>query len=799
MKKFIITLLMLMLCVSTALFTISCDKATKPSTNKGESSLDTESVIESESTAESETESEIVNDQSFIEFKTLTVDGLTVYGKVSNETTTFSFINEICTDKNCKYEVSLDIYGVQLVMSKTIALNVGDNVVYVIEFKNDEPMNLYTVTIRRRPLYRVTFNTDGGSAVATQNVEEDFLATEPTTEKVGYDFVSWNYNFNEPITRDMAIVASWSAHTDTPYRVEYYLQGANGVYELDHTDSLQGETDVTATAQIKTYEHYTYSAEESEISGVIHGDGSLVLKVYYTLNVYEIKTLINNSGAGILTGSGIYDYGKQITLTATTYLGYTFDGWYDGDTLVSKDAQFTFIVDKHVGLVAIFKVKPEMENFNFTSTTNICVITGTKSKTVTKVVIPDYVTSVGDWAFYDCRSLTNITIPNSTTSIGDSAFYDCRSLTNVTIPNSTTSIGDSAFNNCRSLNSVEIGDSVTLIGDWAFYDCRSLTSIVIEGNVISIGDYAFSKCISLASVTIGDSVTSIGDYAFSYCERLTNINVSENNTAYKSMDGDLYTKDGKTLIQYAIGKTATSFAIPDIVNLIGDRAFSDCISLTSIVIDGNVISIGDSAFSKCISLVSVTIGDSVISIGDGVFESCSGLMTVVIGGRVTSIGAGAFICCGRLTNVEIPDSVTSIDYHAFYECSSLTSVVIGDGATSIGEGAFYGCSNLTSVVIGDSVTSIASSAFYYCRSLTSIVIGGNVTSIASFAFYDCNCLTSIYFKGSASDWVNISIGINGNDGLTSAMRYYYSEIDPTASGNYWHYDENGEIAVWSEE
>ena len=751
MKKVVVIIFIFTLCISAILFTVSCR-------------VDEHSAITSESEAD---------DQSYIEFKTLSVQGLTAYGKVGFQTGEFSFTNEIKTFGDADFIVALDSNGTQKVNTKTVSLIFGDNTFYIFETKGGKSIKTYTVTIRRKQLYLVGFNVAGGSSVDSQYVEEGGFAIEPTTEKAGYDFMSWDYDFSEPITQDLLVTANWSAHTDTPYRVEYYLQGANGVYELAHTDSLQGETDVTATAQIKTYEHYTYSAEESEISGVIHGNGSLVLKVYYTLNRYEIKTLINNSGAGILTGSGIYDYGKQITLTATTYLGYTFDGWYDGDTLVSKDAQFTFIVDKHVGLVAIFKVKPEMENFNFTSTTNICVITGTKSKTVTKVVIPDYVTSVGDWAFYDCRSLTNVTIPNS-----------------------TTSIGDSAFNNCRSLNSVEIGDSVTLIGDWAFYDCGSLTSIVIEGNVISIGDYAFSKCISLASVTIGDSVTSIGDYAFSYCERLTNINVSENNTVYKSMDGDLYTKDGKTLIQYAIGKTATSFAIPDIVNLIGDRAFSDCISLTSIVIDGNVISIGDFTFSKCISLVSVTIGDSVISIGDGVFESCSGLMTVVIGGRVTSIGEGAFIRCGRLTNVEIPDSVTSIDYHAFYECSSLTSVVIGDGATSIGEGAFYGCSNLTSVVIGDSVTSIASSAFYYCRSLTSIVIGGNATSIASFAFYDCNCLTSIYFKGSASDWVNISIGINGNDGLTSAMRYYYSEIEPTASGNYWHYDEDGNVAHW---
>ena len=120
--------------------------------------------------------------------------------------------------------------------------------------------------------------------------------------------------------------------------------------------------------------------------------------------------------------------------------------------------------------------------------------------------------------------------------------------------------------------------------------------------VTEIGDSAFSGCSSLTSVTIGDSVTSIGDYAFSGYSNLTEITVSESNTAYKDIDGNLYTKDGTTLLQYAKGKTATSFTIPDGVTSIDYNAFNGCSSLTEIVIPDSVTSIGSYAFSYCSSL-----------------------------------------------------------------------------------------------------------------------------------------------------------------------------------------------------
>ena len=433
---------------------------------------------------------------------------------------------------------------------------------------------------------------------------------------------------------------------------------------------------------------------------------------------------------------------------------------------------------------------------------------------LTSIIIGDSVTSIGSYAFYWCRSLTSVIIGNSVTSIGERAFYNCSRLTSITIPGSVTSIGSYAFSGCSKLPSIEIPDSVTSIGDHVFYDCDSLTSIEMPDSVTSIGNSAFYNCSSLTSIEIPDSVTSIGEYVFYNCSSLTNITVGANNANYKDIEGNLYSKDGKTLIQYAIGKTTTEFIIPNSVTSIGSSAFKYCDSLTSIEIPDSVTSIGDHAFYSCDSLTSIEIPDSVTSIGDYAFYYCRGLTSITIPDSVTSIGDYAFRGCRSLTSIVIPDSVISIGDYAFEYCNNLkiyceaeeqpdgwssswnssglpviwnyinneikegeleysfnketnSYTVIGvrgfsdsllvipatkDGisVTSIGSYAFSSCDSLTSIEIPDSVTSIGDYAFYNCDSLSSIVIPDNVTSIGSYAFSDCYNLTSVIIGDSVT-------------------------------------------------
>ncbi len=173
------------------------------------------------------------------------------------------------------------------------------------------------------------------------------------------------------------------------------------------------------------------------------------------------------------------------------------------------------------------------------------------------------------------------------------------------VVNGVISIGRGAFSGCESLESVTIPASVTSIGSEAFYGCWSLTSVTIPAGVTYIGEYAVSVCGNLTSVTIPASVTSIVGSVFESDSKLTAITVSAENNCYKSIDGVLFEKDGKTLIRCPEGKTGT-YAIPSDVTDIDANAFRFCRDLTGITLPSGVSIIGNSAFEGCESLESVT-------------------------------------------------------------------------------------------------------------------------------------------------------------------------------------------------
>ena len=284
------------------------------------------------------------------------------------------------------------------------------------------------------------------------------------------------------------------------------------------------------------------------------------------------------------------------------------------------------------------------------------------------------------------QNIKSYVIPSSVTNIDDSAFSCCRSLSEIVIPSSVTSIDDSAFSSCRSLSEIVIPSSVTSIGDWAFVGCSSLSEIVIPSSVTSIGEGAFSHCDSLSEIVIPSSVTSIGDWAFSSCRSLKYISIPK---SVICLNGNPFAKwKGK------LECLSPNFVYEDDVLFNKDK--SRIISfrnqnIKSYVIPSSVTSIGDRAFSSCRSLSEIVISSSVTSIGDLAFSDCDSLSEIVIPSSVTSIGDLAFSDCRSLSKIVIPSSVTSIGDYAFLGCRSLSEIVISSSITSIGKGAFCYC------------------------------------------------------------------------------------------------------------
>ena len=425
-------------------------------------------------------------------------------------------------------------------------------------------------------------------------------------------------------------------------------------------------------------------------------------------------------------------------------------------------------------------------------------------------------------------------------TIGSAAFKNCNSLTKVVIPDNVTSIDEYAFNNCDALESITIHKNIKSIGNYAFYECSSLSDVQFRTGAASIGKYAFARCSALSGISIPDSVTSIGEFAFMNCASLKSLSISDQVTVIKE----------GTFCECASLKYLT---IPEGVATIEKQAFWGCGLLTYVTLPTNLKSIGEYVFCKCSSLTSITIPENVTRMGDFVFTMCTSLSEVICepsypptAGRemfydnadnrkiyvydtflsnykmadnwskyadsivgysslnkdpnaitfadsqvrdiclrnwdtnknghlskseaaavktlgslfdfnssitsfdelqyftgLTTIDDLAFLQCTSLTSVTLPSSLTSIGMQAFQGCSSLKSIVIPESVTSIGEAAFLKCTNLKTINIPNKVTTLEHGLFDYCYSLQNITIPSGVTTIADRVFANCESLETI--------------------------------------------------------
>lgn len=435
---------------------------------------------------------------------------------------------------------------------------------------------------------------------------------------------------------------------------------------------------------------------------------------------------------------------------------------------------------------------------------------------IEELVLPDTVKTIGDWAFYKCKSLRTIDAGSGLEAIGAYAFSECTALEVVILPMQVNDIGEYAFSGCSSLKSFDVpwslgkiadglfADCVSLesmnsmgmqlvneIGSGAFYNCKSLKSVALTG-VKSMGSYAFAGCESLEAIEIPAQLFKVSADMFYGCKSLKNISVSLFNITFDVVDGALLGDSKTRLILYPAGLENDTYTIPETVAQIDMGAFASCTQLKTIVVPETMTSIPYGAFAECTSLETVELPDTLTEISSEAFVMCSNLKTINIPDSVTAIGSYAFGSCASLQAIDISENVASIGDYAFFDCASLEAINVSSGnteyvsengvlfnkektaliaypaakqnkeytvpeaVTQISSDAFYNAKNLEKVTIGENIKLIGWSAFSGCESLVAIELPDKVFDIEGFAFFG-----SAYYNDS-ENWENGALYIGNH-------------------------------------
>lgn len=448
---------------------------------------------------------------------------------------------------------------------------------------------------------------------------------------------------------------------------------------------------------------------------------------------------------------------------------------------------------------------------------------------------PYTVTAIGVYAFNPSRTITKVSsvfIPATVTSIGGFAFRCCKFLATVTFAEGSQlkSIGALAFSGTTPAHpiftEIQIPDSVESIGDSTFNYCTNLSSIRLPSNLKVLNTTMFSYCTALSDVFLPASLTEIRSGIFSGCYNLTNIHydgsmakwsqintsngflgdsspslVTDDYTAqFISVRDDAYPPPKTVTITKYTG-TESTVILPSTINSwpvtkIGEDAFQDNTTITSVTIPANVTEIGSNAFAGCTNLTSVnyiggdwsklTIQSGNPAVEDAAKDAANEqLFDFEFILNNTAVIVNNYKCKGTAADVTIPSCykgkpVTMIDHAAFFN-SVVTSVTIPDSVTSIGDNAFGFCSQLTNISIPNSVTDIGFSAFAHCTSLKSITLPSSLSTIGNYAFADCPSLMTVTYPGSKTQWDDIAKGSN-NDVLENHLICAMLEATFTADG-----------------
>ena len=647
--------------------------------------------------------------------------------------------------------------------------------------------------------YTITFDANGGNVnVNSQIVTFDATYTLPTPTRTGYTFVGWfngdtKYNGGTWTTAsNITLTAKWTANTNTIYTVNHYLQNIeNDEYSFYEAQTLRGTSDTSVSPSVKNYTGFTAPAVQTVN---VNPDGSRVVNYYYTRNYYTI-TVVGNGGSNNTIRQ---KYQSAINTTGwTTRDGYTLGGLYT-DLALSTLYTDTTMPAQNKTVYAYWEGENVATDFTYTSTTSGITITGyTGNSTIVKIpaqIGGKNVIAIASSAFANKTSITSIVVPNSVTSIGAGAFKGCSSLVSISVPfvgaSRTASnysavfgyifgyvetSGSSWYTYCTGSDFAN--ESYSISGTtWQFtcipttrYDSSSypyhakyynyyipssITTVTIT-DATSIPTAAFNGCSNITSIVLNDEVTTIGNYAFQNCTKLESADVGTGLT---------------TLNSYAFYNCSAlkAITIPSGTTSIATYAFYGNIALANVTLPSSMTTINSYAFYNTTSLKELVFPTELKTIGDYAFYGTR-IRTLNIPSKLTSIGSYAFDGDVALTSLTIPGNVKTIGSYAFSGCANITSLTLNSGIQSIGSYAFQNL-KITTATVPNSVTSIGAGAFKGCSSLVSISVpfvgasrtASNYSAVFGYIFgYVETSGSSWYTYCTGSDFANESYSISG--------------------------------------
>lgn len=516
-----------------------------------------------------------------IQVEGATIDGTDIFMLVDHTTDSVALLNKV-TVSSGRWDLYSDILGQNRIPTKIAAgsngkLQNGDNVFYImLENENGDLAEVYTLTVYRSFAVSVNYYNHKNALVHSETAYTGYeYALNFDYSAPGYTFNAWKENgaVYQPriVWNELSLYAGMTANK---YTVAFDANGGT-----THESSQEVTFDAAYTLLVPEREGHTflgwYSGETQftdecgQSLSVWRLAENATLTAEWKINQYDVSVEYE-SGAGTVTGTGTFNYGTEITLTASAInRGYAFLGWYRGDELLAADSTYRFNLPAYdVTLYAKYEPLSEMSVFAFTSTPTSCTITGIKDKTVKEIAVPDYVTAIKEGAFSGCASLESVTLP----FVGGSA-------------SAASASSSTLFGYIFGTGSYAGG-----ISTWQYYASSSYATYYIPASLKSVtltrGNIlygAFYNCSRLTSVTIGNGVKSIGNDAFWGCDGLTSVNISDLSAWCKiSFSGSSSNPLYYAHKLYLNGALVKDLVIPNDVTSIGKFAFFGCSGLTSV-------------------------------------------------------------------------------------------------------------------------------------------------------------------------------------------------------------------------